>query len=300
MRVPKQFNPKEPASRRNLGAAFRSKLAEIDLNPQRHRPGRISGEVAEQIDDLRDRLRRHPCHNCPDRESHARYAERALRLERENERAQQRVSSRTNTIATQFDKICTVLGSLGYLGGETSDVVTREGRMLARIYAELDLVAAECIRSGVFDNLTPPQLAAVLASLVYESRRSDDHWRKPRMPDGVSEEAMTRVRRIWREVSLVERDNRLPRGPEPDIGFSQSAHGWASGRPLAVVLADGHLTAGDFVRWVRQVLDFAGQVADAAGPGPVRETARAVVRAMRRGVVAYSPDDAVEDEIAEA
>ena len=43
MRVPKQFNPKEPASRRNLGAAFRSKLAEIDLNPQRHRPGRISG-----------------------------------------------------------------------------------------------------------------------------------------------------------------------------------------------------------------------------------------------------------------
>ena len=58
MRVPKQFNPKEPASRRNLGAAFRSKLAEIDLNPQRHRPGRISGEAADQIDDLRDRLRR--------------------------------------------------------------------------------------------------------------------------------------------------------------------------------------------------------------------------------------------------
>ena len=214
--------------------------------------------MAEQIDDLRDRLRRHPCHNCPDRESHARYAERALRLERENERAQQRVSSRTNTIATQFDKICTVLGSLGYLGGETGDEVTPEGRMLARIYAELDLVAAECIRSGVFDDLTPPQLAAVLASLVYESRRSDDHWRKPRMPDAVSEDAMTRVRRIWREVSLVERDNRLPRGPEPDIGFSQSAYGWASGRPLAVVLADGHLTAGDFVRWVRQVLDFAG------------------------------------------
>ena len=46
--------------------------------------------------------------------------------------------------------------------------------MLARIYAELDLVAAECIRAGVFDGLTAPQLAAVLCSLVYESRRSDD------------------------------------------------------------------------------------------------------------------------------
>jgi ATP-dependent RNA helicase HelY len=300
MRVPKHFNPKEPASRRNLGAAFRSKLADIDLNPQRRRPARVSEEVAEQIEDLRDRVRRHPCHRCPERETHARYAERALRLERENERAQQRVSTRTNTIATQFDKICTVLGSLGYLGGQSSDEVTSEGRMLARIYAELDLVAAECLRSGVFDGLTPPQLAAVLASLVYESRRSDEHWRKPRMPDAVSEHALTRLRRIWQEVSLVERDNRLPRGPEPDIGFSQAAYGWASGRPLAEVLADGHLTAGDFVRWVRQVLDFAGQIADAAGPGPVRETARAVVRSMRRGVVAYSPEDQLGDDLPEA
>ena len=89
---------------------------------------------------------------------------------------------------------------------------------------------------------------------------------------------MTQVRRIWREVSLVERDARLDRGPEPDIGFSEVAYGWAAGRSLAEVLEGTELTAGDFVRWVRQVLDFAGQVADAAGPGPLRETARAVVR----------------------
>ena len=34
--------------------------------------------------------------------------------------------------------------------------------MLARIYAELDLVTAECIRAGVFAGLTHPQLAADL------------------------------------------------------------------------------------------------------------------------------------------
>ena len=57
------------------------------------------------------------------------------------------------------------------------------------------------------------------------------------------------------------------------------------------MLGDTDLTAGDFVRWVRQVADFAGQVADAAGPGPLRDTARAAVRALRRGVVVYSPDE---------
>ena len=48
------------------------------------------------------------------------------------------------------------------------------------------------------------------------------------------------------------------------------------------------LAAGDFVRWMKQLLDLAGQVADAAGDSPLRKTARDVVTAVRRGVVAYS------------
>ncbi len=107
---------------------------------------------------------------------------------------------------------------------------------------------------------------------------------------------MVRLRQIWREVSLVERDARLDRGPEPDIGFSQAAYGWAAGRPLADVLEDSGLTAGDFVRWVRQVVDFADQIADVAGAGTLRDTARTVVQLMRRGVVDYSPDAPDEDD----
>jgi ATP-dependent RNA helicase HelY len=137
----------------------------------------------------------------------------------------------------------------------------------------------------------------VLASLVYEARRTDDGVRRPRMPDALSNAAMTEVRRIWREMSLVERDARLPRGPEPDIGFSEAAYAWAAGRPLASVLEGSELTAGDFVRWVRQVSDFAGQIADAAGPGELRDVARELVGAMRRGVVTYSPDDEPPDDL---
>ena len=143
----------------------------------------------------------------------------------------------------------------------------------------------------MFDDLTPPQLAAVLASLVYESRRSDDGVRRPRMPDAGQRGGDDRRcagsggRCRWSSATPGS-----PRGPEPDIGFSRGRR--TAGRPvgpLAAVLADTDLTAGDFVRWVRQVIDFAGQIADAAGPGALRETARRLVRAMRRGVVTYSP-----------
>ena len=304
MKIGKHFNPKEAASRRNLAAAFRSRLAQVDLSVRAAGGPGADAATQEQIANLRTEMRAHGCDTCPDREVHARWAERAIKLERESARLEAKSASRTNTIATHFDKICLVLESLGYLVEENqthaSLGVSEHGRMLARIYAELDLVAAECIRAGVFDDLTHPQLAAVLACFVYEARRSEAGGRRPRMPDLVTNAAMEQVRRIWREVSLIERDARLSRGPEPDIGFSEIAYGWASGRSLASVLNGSDLTAGDFVRWVRQVSDFAGQIADAAGPGPLRETARQAVRAMRRGVVTYSPDDEPPDDISGA
>jgi ATP-dependent RNA helicase HelY len=290
MKIGKHFNSKDAASRRNLAAALRARLSQIDLDQGRRRETRVYRETQTKLDQLRAAVKHHPCHKCPDRETHLRWAERAQRLEQESARLKVRMDSRSNTIANHFDKICLVLESLGYLTGDGGHRVSEQGRMLARIYAELDLVAAECIRAGVFADLSHPQLAAVLGALVFEARRADEAHRRPRMPDTRSNATMTEVRRIWHEISLVERDARLERGPEPDIGFSEAAYGWAAGRTLAEVLDGSDLTAGDFVRWVRQVADFAGQIADAAGPGELRETARLLVRSMRRGVVSYAPE----------
>ena len=47
------------------------------------------------------------------------------------------------------------------------------------------------------------------------------------------------------------------------------------------------LSAGDFVRWMKQLFDLCGQVADAAGDTPLRTTARAAAKSLKRGVVAY-------------
>ena len=55
-------------------------------------------------------------------------------------------------------------------------------------------------------------------------------------------------------------------------------------------VAGGELTAGDFVRWCKQLVDLLGQVADVAGEErpALRKTCRQAVEAVRRGVVAYS------------
>ncbi len=291
LRVPKHFNPRQPADRRNLHAAFRSKLSTVDLSAATADPAQLDADVAARVADLRREVKAHPCHGCPDREEHSRWAEQALRLERDVAGMRAAASKRTNTIATKFDKICGVLEALGYLaeGGAT---VTDAGRMLARLYCELDLVAAECVRAGLFDELTAPELAAVLSSLIYESRGGDQR-RPVRMPNRSTEIAQTALRQVWREVGLLERDHRLDKGRDPDIGFAEPVFAWASGWPLADVLMTSGLTAGDFVRWTRQVIDLVGQVSDAAGPGPLRDTCREAIALMRRGVVAaaYEEDD---------
>ena len=70
------------------------------------------------------------------------------------------------------------------------------------------------------------------------------------------------------------------------------------GRPLTRLGAGGFGTDGRRLRPLGAAgVDFAGQIADAAGPGELRDVARELVRSMRRGVVAYSPDDEVGDDL---
>ena len=266
-----------------LEAAAAKARRESAPRGRRSRRGEPTDEDVElEIAELRMDLRAHPCHRCPDREQHAVRAARVIRLEREAARLEREVRGPANSLAVQFDRVLAVLGDLGYLDG---DDLTDAGRMLRRIYNELDLVAAECVRRDVFAGLDAAQLAAVLSTVLYESRPTRDAL-PPRMPDAASERAQSELRAVWREVGQVERKHGRDRGREPDIGFAEAAWRWASGQDLAKVLANTALTPGDFVRWVRQVIDLAGQLATAVGPGDLRRTCREVQDAMRRGVVA--------------
>ncbi len=75
----------------------------------------VAGEDPE-LATLRRALRAHPCHGCADREAHARWAERYIRLERETEQMRQKVRATTHSLARAFDRIRALLGERGYLG----------------------------------------------------------------------------------------------------------------------------------------------------------------------------------------
>ena len=285
MKVAKTFNARNPQQRRDLASALRDRTRDLPRGEQR-RKDRSPAQDDPEVGRLREAIRAHPCHDCPDREDHARWGERYAKLERETANLRRRIEQRTNTIAREFDRVCDVLGDLDYLEG---DRVTPAGAALSRIYSELDLVAAECLRQDVWVDLEPPALAAALSALVFEARNPDDA-EPPRIPGGAVREGLSRMVSIWGDLDALEREHRVSFLREPDLGFAWAAYRWAGGASLEDVLDDLDLAPGDFVRWVKQLLDLGEQIADAAGDTPLRRTARDAVRAMRRGVVAYSAE----------
>jgi len=291
MRVPKSFNGRNPQARRDLASNLRTRVR--DLAPsaggrRRGGGGGLPAGVEAEIADLRRQLKRHPCHACPEREDHARWAERSFKLERDAATLKRRVENRTNTVARQFDRVCDVLTALGYLDEvEGRVVVTERGRRLMRIYSELDLLAAESLRAGLWDDLSQAELAATLSTLVFEARRPDDAS-PPRVPGGRAQQAMAAMVHLWGTLDALEKDHHLDFLRQPDLGFAWAAYRWAEGDDLDDVLGVVDLSAGDFVRWMKQLLDLTGQIADAAGDTPLRRTAREVVSRVKRGVVAYT------------
>jgi ATP-dependent RNA helicase HelY len=281
VRIPPAFSPRSPQHRRDLAATVRNRLAAQPAGGRREVPAPPPTGQAE-ITQLRQRLRRHPCHGCPDRDSHARQAERHARLEREVQRLDEAVAARSHVIARTFQRVCAVLGQLGYLDG---DKVTGDGRRLADLYTELDLLAAECLRRGLWRGLGPADLAACVSALTFEARKADDAP-PPRLPGGPARPVLAGMVSVWGELAAVEKEHRLAFLREPDLGFAWTAHAWARGKPLESVLGP-ELTPGDFVRAVKQLIDLLGQVAVAAD-GELAATARQAAGLLRRGVVAYS------------
>ena len=308
VRIPPAFSARSPRARRDLAATVRNKLAGADGRESSQRSaedgwetgqrsaadGRGTGQRAAragrdqpdqaEITRLRRRLRQHPCHSCPDREDHARQAERYARLEREVQQLESAVAGRSHVIARTFQRVCAVLGQLGYLEGDT---VTPDGRRLADLYTELDLLAAECLRRDLWGNLDAAGLAACVSALTFEARKSEDAG-PPVLPDGPVRETLAAMVAVWGELTAVEREHKLAFLREPDLGFAWAAHAWARGKPLESVLGPD-LTPGDFVRATKQLIDLLGQIAVAAGRDtPLAAMARQAVDALRRGVVAYS------------
>ncbi len=312
LRVADSVDPHRPRDRDRLVQRLVDALHSGDLEGgtkrTRTRSSRAQARrdsAIENLERLRHEMRSHPCHGCPDREEHARVGRKWSRARAEAERLQRRIETRTGTIARLFDAVCEVLLELGYLrpvdrGHPERELrVTGAGKVLARIYAERDLLIAECLRTGVFEDLSAAELAGALSACVYEPRLSAQSIGLPVAPGSRLGQCLRAQLGVSHRIHDLESLARIEASSGAEPALAGSVQAWCDGAQLADILDATELTAGDFVRWCKQLLDVVGQIASLSPPPDASpEQARAVtslsMRAaeasldLNRGVVSWS------------
>jgi len=240
-----------------------------------------------KITNMKRELRSHPCHGCPDREAHSRWAERWYKLYRETQTIIKQIESRTNQVAKTFDHLSDMLLELGYLVQDEDDLeVTDAGLKLAKIYGDRDLLVSECLRRQTWVGIDAATFAALAAALVYEARRDDEEL-DPRFPRGEFGERFDETLGVWDELQALSKEHHLPLTSEPDASMALQMYRWATGARLDGILKATGMLAGDFIRWCKQTIDLLDQISN-INDDKLSKTAQAAMDQIKRGIVAYS------------
>lgn len=242
---------------------------------------------------IKKAIRQHPVHGCKDRESHLRWGERRLKLEKQLASLKRDISRDTSGIKRIFNNVLNVLETFNYLKiGEAGNILTSKGLLLTRIHSEQDLLLGEAIDRNLFADLKPSELVSLISGLTYESRIDQDYeyW----LPNEVLNDRADELLAISHEIISVEDQQDLNYTSEPDFSFANSVFMWANGASLRKVLKVANMSAGDFVRSMKQNIDILGQISTLEDSS-LGQTAKHALKLINRGVIAQEYVLAVDE-----
>ena len=197
-------------------------------------------------------------------------------------------------LTRQLDAVLQVLDERKYMQGWA---LTTDGERLVAIYHDCDLLLAEAMRVGLFEDLDIIELAALLSVFTFEARRDAG---EQIMPTARLNDRFVTLDLIARDLRERERALRLPETRSLDTGFASLASDWISGRDLSQILMPGRknrrepvapepiMTGGDFVRNVKQLVDLLRQISLSPGPSAFKPVAAKAAEQLVRGIVLAS------------
>ncbi len=209
-------------------------------------------------------------------------AKSADRIDSELAIMEARIDKSVQSVSAKFDELVQLMQRRGYVSAWN---LTDQGRTLARIFHELDLVVAEALTDGLFDDLNAAELASLLSTFVYEFRRAEDPPR-PIIPTTLASKWKT-LQALSNKIAQDEESSGLSPHRSLDPGLMDVTFAWASGDELIDILNED-LTAGDFVRTMKQLIDLLRQISLVAQLPETRDSALVASQALLRGVVAAS------------
>lgn len=278
VKIPKGFNPNDRVARKKL----------LDQISPPSLVKRDENSLGSSLSELKELVDRHPFQKVSDRYQLEKIARKIMTLKNERIKVEAKIDKRARSLAKSFNSICDVLQACDYL--DSGNALTIKGRILAGVYAESDLLLTESISLELFKHLTIPELGAVLSSFVFESRLRFD-VNQVSVPTKNVRDVLIKIETVYYDLDKKERDLGFTLLRPIDAGFAIAVFDWLNGEPISSILEDSDLSPGDFVRWIKQVMDLSNQLISADIDSSLKKQCYQLRDALDYGIVNASEMD---------
>jgi superfamily II RNA helicase len=246
-------------------------------------------EARQRLETMALGLSRMPCHRCPHRGNQERLLKRSDRIRQTLEGRGRSLRDLERSYWEQFLRVVEVLRSFEYL---TDSTLSPEGRLIASLRHDNELLVARMAFSGLLEGLDPSEAAALLSCLVEEPREIETLYAR---------DLLRRVPHLRRRVqsleALAQEVERVQQGRQVSLPISMHTtylavtYEWTAGEEdwlrLIRNFFGGH--EGDLIRAFRRLIDLCRQLIDSPElPASLHTSLVQAVRMLDRGIVLES------------
>lgn len=229
------------------------------------------------------------CHRCPERRRLEKTLKRERRLQETIRNQVRMLEHLKNTYWEQYLRVVEVLRHFGYL---RNGDLNREGRLVASLRHDNELLVARVAFSGVLSGLKAHEMVALLSCLVEEPRETEAQFARQLLKrERHLRNRLREMETLAQEVMKVQQAHRVFLPVSLHTTYLPAAYEWAAGEEDWVRLVEGQYGGheGDLIRAFRRLIDLSRQLLEAPElPPEFKENLRAGVRALDRGIVLES------------
>lgn len=210
-------------------------------------------DFGRETKSLLEKMHEFRCDNCKLYKKHSKNAEVLERFNVRLSKLEKEIERQKDIFWNKFLAHRSVLIDYGYL---KDDYPTQYGITTSQIRSENELFIAEIIFSGVLENLTPAQLAAVICAVTTEDLRVDI----PYLP--ISEpvrKTLNSIRNIRRKLEKVQNRYFVEAPMYINPYFSSLIELWVDGAEWENISEQVDIGEGDIVRSFKRVVDVLRQ-----------------------------------------
>ncbi|XP_041358322.1 exosome RNA helicase MTR4-like [Gigantopelta aegis] len=244
-------------------------------------------EVIKKIEAFEHRLYSHAMHKDPKlNELYSQY-EQKMMVANEMKAIKSELKKKKSLL--QMDELkCRkrVLRRMGY--ATASDVIEIKGRVACEISSCDELLVTEMLFNGVFNDLTPPQIVALMSCFVFQEKSNEN----PRLTETLSgslrimQDTARRIARISKEAKIELDEEIYSNSFKPNL--MDVVYAWSTGASFAKICTMTDIFEGSIIRCMRRLeeaLREMCQAAKAIGNTEMEQKISEGIQSIKRDIV---------------